>query len=449
MFQRNAINQLHNWKNKQNRKPLVLRGARQVGKTTLVHMFSKEFNNYLYLNLEKKDEQKLFLSNLPINELIEAMFFIKQQMRNQGPTLIFIDEIQNSPEAVGYLRYFFEEAPDYYVISAGSLLETLIDKTISFPVGRVEYLMLHPCSFIEFLVASNELQSIEILNQEKIPEFAHDKLLSLFYKYTLLGGMPEIVNQYSENRDLVALNTIFESLLTSYIDDVDKYARNSNLSQIIQFVIKQAFNGAGQRIKFQNFGNSNYRSREIGEAFRILEKTMLLQLIYPITNTELPIIQDSKKSPRLQVLDTGLLIYFAGFQQQVLNIDFLQNVYQGLIAEHIVGQELKALNSMPLHRLNFWTRENKDSNSEVDYIYSYKNYLFPIEVKTAAKGRLRSLHEFVNRSPHYYAVRIYSGKFSIDKTETIAGKKFILLNLPYYLIHKIDRYLDMLMEHSV
>lgn len=446
MFERKALNELRKWKKRNNRKPLVLRGARQVGKTTLVTIFSKEFDNYLYLNLEKKAEADLFTQQRPINELLESLFFIKQKRKKPGTTLIFIDEIQNSPQAVALLRYFYEETPELYVISAGSLLETLIDKQINFPVGRVEYMRLHPVSFIEFLEAMGENQSRELIEKIPFPEYGHSKLLTLFYKYTLIGGMPEIIENYRKNKDLVSISTIYESLITGYLDDTEKYARNNTLRKVLQHTIEKSFPNAGLRIKFQNFGNSNYRSREVGEAFRTLEKAMLLQLIYPIVNTELPIISNQKKSPRLQVLDTGLLNYSSGLRDDIIGTNQLSDIRQGLIAKHIVGQELISLTHSPLYKLFFWTREKKTSNSEIDFVYQYKNKLFPIEVKKGESGRLRSLHEFVERAPHHFAIRIYSGKFSIEYAKTVYGKPFILLNLPFYLISQIEKYIDMMLD---
>ena len=396
------------------------------------------------LNLENKKELELFNEQLPINELLDTIFFLKKKKKKAGKILIFIDEIQNSPKAVALLRYFYEELPEVFVVAAVSLLETLIDKKINFPVGRVEYLRLQPCSFVEFLGACNETLSLELLEKEDFPEYGHDKLLSLFYKYTLIGGMPEVVQNYSINKDVVALNKIYDSLIISYLDDSEKYARNDAMSKVISHTIEKAFSNAGQRIKFQHFGNSNYRSREVGEAFRTLEKAMLLQLIYPASDTELPINANLRKSPRLQVLDTGLLNYSAGIQQEVFGTKQLSSVYEGAVSEHIVGQELLTLHFSPLKKLNFWTRENKNSNSEIDFIYQYKGKVFPIEVKTGKSGRLRSLHEFMDRAKHNYAIRIYSGKLSIDKVKTIKGKEYFLLNLPFYLLNKLEHYIEQL-----
>ena len=436
MFHRTILHQLSLWAAKTDRKPLVLRGARQVGKTTAVKIFAKDFQNFISLNLEMKRDRELFEKNYSVDELLTAIHFYKNIPRG-GRTLLFIDEIQTSPEAVAMLRYFHEEAQEVFVIAAGSLLESLIDSHISFPVGRVEYLKIHPCSFIEFLGAIGETQSLELVRQG-VPEYAHDKLSGLFRLYTLTGGMPEIVAHYAAHRDLTALRGIYEGLITSYLDDVEKYAGNATMTHIMRHTIRQSLIAAGSRIKFQGFGHSNYRSREIGEAFRTLEKTMLLQLVYPTLATSLPIQPNMKKSPKLQVLDTGLTNFVAGLQGEVFGSKNLDDVYEGKIAEHIAGQELISLVASPLYALNFWTREKNNSNAEVDFVWKHDNLLIPIEVKSGATGRLRSLHQFVDMAPHHIAVRIFSGMFSIEKSTTIVGTPFLLMNLPFYLISRLD-----------
>ena len=375
--------------------------------------------------------------------MLSALFFIKQKKRKLKKTLIFIDEIQNSDEAVRQLRYFYEKAPDLYVIAAGSLLETIIRTDISFPVGRVEYMLLHPFSFEEYLWAVDNKQAVKLWDTIPIPDYAHDTLLKIFNKYTLIGGMPDVVKKYIKTNDIVKLNTIFESLIVSYLDDVEKYSENKNEAKIIRFVIKNSFTEAGNRIKFNNFAKSNYKSREIAETITLLEKTHLLKLIYPTTNTELPIVANQKKSPKLQLLDTGLVNYFAGFQEGIFAATDIQKAYKGKIAEHIVAQELRVVFPSLLHDIHFWVREKKQSNAEVDFVIPYKGKLIPVEVKSGATGRLRSLHQFVDQAPHDFAVRIYAGEFKIEKAKTIAGKNFNLLNLPFYLTSKIKEYLKL------
>lgn len=340
------------------------------------------------------------------------------------------------------LRYFYESERAIAVIAAGSLLETLFNKNISFPVGRVEYKVLRPVSFTEFLDAMNEKSALEYLEQVPAPQFTHPKLLQLFHTYALIGGMPEVVKNYSANKDLTALKSIYESLIVAYMDDVEKYASADSQVQYIRHAIRASFSQAGKRIKFEKFGNSSYRSRDMGEALRTLENALLLQLVYPCTDVQLPLLPDHKKSPRLQVLDTGLLNYFVGIQKEILGTADLNKVYQGTMIEHLVGQELLASQFGALSSLNFWIREKPTSSAEVDYIWPFEGKLIPIEVKSGAEGKLKSLHLYMDFVPHQMAIRLYAGEISITQAVTPEGKKYQLLNLPYYLVSQTDRYLQ-------
>lgn len=445
MFQRSYINKLKKWAAKPNRKPLVLRGARQVGKTTIVEMFSRQYKQYIYLNLEIDEDRELFETGNSFDLIVESLFFYSKMKRNVE-TLLFIDEIQNSPKAVALLRYFYELANDIHVIAAGSLLETLIDKNISFPVGRTEYLILRPFSFAEFLVATNENSFLEALNILPLPDYAIRGILKTFRRYTLIGGMPEVLQTYVKTKSINDTKPIFENLIISYLDDVEKYAKKNKLALVIRHIIKNSFADAGNRITFTGFGASNYKSQDIADAFFLLEKTFLLKLVYPTTSVKIPLQANLRKSPKLQLLDTGLVNYFAGLQEELFGTRELSEAHEGKIAEHVVLQELLAASDSVLQEFHFWVREKKQSNAEVNFVFPYKGLLIPVEVKSGATGRLRSLHQFIDRCPHNYAVRFYSGKVQIDKLKTIAGKDFFLLNLPYFLAGKLKEYLSWFFE---
>lgn len=442
MFRRNILYRLQEWRTKMNRKPLIIRGARQVGKTTVVRQFAQEFDQYIYLNLELPEDRKPFEDFINFETLLQSLFFLKNQLLDKRQTtLIFIDEIQEVPEALQQLRYFYEEAADIPVIAAGSMQESLFNPDISFPVGRVEYLVVHPASFPEFLDALGERAALEQLSIVPLASFARDKLLQLFRTYCLIGGMPEIVAHYAENKDLTALNTIYESLLVSYMDDVEKYATSPAQVNYIRHAIRASFAEAGKRIKFQGFGNSAYKSREMSEALRALEKALLIHLIFPQTSPVLPLQPDLQKSPRLHVLDTGMMNYFVGIQKEIIGTEDLSSVYHGTMIEHIAGQELLASQFSALHGLNFWVREKSTATAEIDYLYMYDGKLVPIEVKAGADGKLRSLHLFMDLAPHNMAVRFYAGELHISEVVTAEGKKFYLLNLPYFLISQVEKYL--------
>ncbi len=434
LFKRNILSELETWKTSPERKPLILRGARQVGKTTIVKMFSEKFDHFIYIDLEKPEEKVICEQAPSFSEFLDALFFLKKVPRNAGATLIFFDEIQNSPQTVTWLRFFKEETPHLFVIAAGSLLETLINTHISFPVGRVEYRFLYPLNFSEFLMAMGETELLEFMKADTIPSFAHQSLTKWFQKYVLMGGMPEAIKRYVATRDLLRLNPVYEALINSYLDDVEKYAKSHSARNILRHCIRSSFFEAGKRIKFQGFGQSNYRSREAGEALRTLEKAMLIKLIYPTTNTLLPLIPDFKKSPKLQVLDTGLVNYMVGLQEEIFRMPEIDKVYEGRIAEHIVGQELLSQQTSVVHPLVFWTREKKQSTAEIDFLLSFNSLAVPMEVKAGPTGKLTSLRLFMDMVNHSYAIRIYSGPLTIDNIITPKGKKIELLNLPFYLV---------------
>lgn len=442
MFLRKISQELLVWKNSSTRKPLVLRGARQVGKTTVINHFAESFQQYIYLNLERKEDKAIFTNRESINEMVDAIFFLKNKSKQIQDTLIFIDEIQEVPEALAALRYFYEDFPQLYIVAAGSLLEMVFDNHISYPVGRLEYKVLRPFSFEEFLLAIGETQALVQFNTVPIASFAHEKMLQLFHTYTLIGGMPEVVKQYVEHRDLTSLKSIYESLLLSYIDDVEKYARNATQIQIMRHAIRSCFSEAGNRIKFHGFGASSYASREMGESLRTLEKARLIYLIYPTTQTALPYLPDIKKSPRLQLLDTGLVNYFAGVQKEVFSTNDLTDVYQGKIVEHIVGQEIIANNANLLSSILFWVREKTNASAEVDFLFVKDGVAIPVEVKSGKAGKLKSLHQYLEISDVKLAIRLYSGQFQIDQLKTPSGKTFTLLNLPYYLAGNLEKYIE-------
>ena len=442
MFNREALEELAQWRQKENRKPLILRGARQVGKTTLINLFAANFNQYIYFNLDLPEDRRVFENARSFEDLLDAIFFTKNARRSEKETLLFIDEVQNSSAAIKYLRYFYEMQKDLYVIAAGSLLETLIDKEISFPVGRVEYLAVRPFSFREFLTAGDYKSELEALNTVPFPDYAHDKLLALFRKYSLIGGMPEIVKLYFETNDFVEIRNTINNLIIGYKADVEKYAAKESANKVIRHIIENAWSYAAERITFNNFAGSNYRSREVSESFKVLEKTMLLRLVYPTTTMKIPLIANRKMSPKLHLLDTGLVNFKSGIEKELFSEAELTDVYKGKIAEHIIGQELLSKNLSPEANLTFWTREKRQSSAELDYLINYKGKLIPVEVKSGASGKMRSLNIFMNLSDLSLAVRFYSGKLSISKEKTIEGKDFTLINLPFYLCSKLENYLE-------
>jgi hypothetical protein len=394
--------------------------------------------------MENKLIVSIFDSYFTISELIVNLFVYKGLQKKNGRTLIFIDEIQNSAQAVSSLRYFYEEMPDIYVIAAGSLLESLIDIHISFPVGRVEYMALHPFSFKEYLMAKEGellLNRIAESPEKSLP--FHNKLITTFNRYALIGGMPEVVKTYIENENLVSLTEIYESLLQGYKDDVEKYAKNRTQREVLRYILSSGWGMAGRVISFNCFAGSEYKSREMGEAFRTLEKAMLLELVYPVTQTCLPILPEKKRFSKLIWLDNGLVNYAANIQNEVFGSKDILDAWRGHLAEQVVAQELLTLSNKVSTSRYYWVRAKTNATAEVDFVFNFNSQLIPIEVKTGHNSHLRSLHSFVEQSEKCkVAVRIWSEPYSVNFVKTTNGKAFKLLNIPFYLLGFLPKILE-------
>lgn len=447
-FNRNAFESLLEWKSDPSRKPLIVRGARQVGKTTLVKEFAKLYKHQFFLNLEKLADIDFFERYEDVQGLVEALF-LKNNIDSSEiqDTILFIDEIQESPKAIAMLRYFYEDFPELNLIAAGSLLEHALKEVKSLPVGRINFMYLHPLNFPEFLEATGQTLLLEQLNTIPVNETAHHLLSDLFMTYAIIGGMPEIVKEYNLKSSIAALPKVYESIWETYKSDIVKYASGDTNAKVIKHIVDVAHLFFDDRIKFQNFGKSNYRSREVGEAFRSLDAAKIIQLIYPTTSLKPPIIPDLKKSPRIQFLDIGILNHELKIQDELLAIDNLDALYKGALIPQIIFQELLSLNINTYKKPVFWVREKTQSSAEVDIVVSHSKMLIPIEIKSGATGSLKSLHVFVDSAEHYYAVRIYSGSFRIEKQKTPAGKPYFLMNLPYYLGTKILNYINYFVEN--
>jgi predicted AAA+ superfamily ATPase len=442
MIQRKALERLLRWKENENRKPLVLRGARQVGKTTLVREFAKNYDVFLSLNLEDEDDRQLFDDNRNVHKLIAAIFFSRNMEITDKSVLLFIDEIQFSKPAVAILRYFYEEANHIHVIVAGSLLETVVDvRKISFPVGRVQYMAIRPCSFLEFLDGIGENFSANLIEKlDATP--VHKRLVDFFNQYILVGGMPAAIVQYAKKRDIISVREVYDALLGTYKDDVEKYTGNALQIQIIRTILDVGWYSAAAEISYDKFGNTAFSSREMSKAFQTIQKAMLLELAYPTSETRMPLIPNFRRRPKLLWLDTGLVNYYAGIQKEVFSVKNIEDTWRGRIAEHIVAQELLTLDDRLLTKRIFWRREKETSEAEVDFVYNFESKAIPIEVKSGHNSKLKSLHLFMDECPHSYAVRVWSQPFSIDRVKTQAGKEFNLINLPFYYVGVLEKVLD-------
>ena len=444
MIYRDLYKILGKWKEDPANLPLILRGARQVGKTTLIKEFGKSYDQYLYFNLEKQDDAARFNNLKDLDQTIQLLFLSRAKEHTKGKkTLLFFDEVQERPEVIESLRYFKEDHEHLDIIVSGSLLEFAFGKISRIPVGRVQYLELHPLNFREYLRGLGHQVGIDALNQAPLDNSLTSIFYKLFHQFTLVGGMPGIVSPFLDNdQDITTVNHLYASIIESYKQDVEKYGSNDQQRMIIRHIMDTAPFEIDNRVNLNHFGGSGFKTREVKEAMRALENARVLELIYPTTQTQPPIVSDLKKRPRLHYLDVGLVNYQLGMHQELLTIDDLHDSTRGKLMQQIVNQEIKAQHSLPGHKRAFWVRESRGASAEVDIVFPYQNMLIPVEVKSGANGTLRSLHEYMDRCDHQYAIRIYKGKLSIDDMKSRTGKPYKLLNLPYFLSGWLREYLD-------
>jgi len=401
--------------------------------------FAEQYPQYIHLNLDRYEDRRIFNKERPLHEIVEELFFLRG-LQKERKTLVFIDEIQRSDRAVNLLRYLHEDYPDYHIVAAGSLLEHTVDVKNAFPVGRVTFAYMHPVSFEEFLLALGETRAADAYQEVPVPEYAHEKLLELFHRYTLVGGMPEAVRTYAESGDLLSVRQVYHDLITSYADDIEKYPFSESRRAVVRHVFSTMLFHPMQRLTFNGYGGSNYGSTLVKEAFETLERAMLCNVEYPLTSTGLPLQNNKRKKPRLHLLDTGLCAYAMGVQDELISIRDLTDARKGLFAEHIVGQELHSLSYTELLGYLYWVREKSQSSAEVDYLVQVDGRVIPVEVKSGAVGRLRSLMQFLDMSDERCGVRLYAGGHSLDSPTTMKGKAFLLLNIPYYHATKLPEY---------
>ena len=419
------------WRDRPTRRPLLLRGARQVGKSSLVRKHGQQYEHYVELNLELPADRALF-DGLPAVEDLADRIALRYNLRAlDAGTLLFIDEIQESPEAIQQLRFFFERMPELPVIAAGSLLEFALGEVRSFPVGRVEFYTLHPLTFREYLIWTGKDALATAYEVVPVKQAAHEELLREFHRYAVVGGMPEVVKNLAAGASIAEVQNLYELIWSAYRSDAEKYATTLRQRQVLRHLLSTAAN-EDDRIKLANFGGSTFRSDEVGPAFQALQQAGVLRLIYPTSSLALPIVSQYRRSPRVQLLDTGLLNYARGIQTDLLDTNDLTASYRGRIAQHIVTQGLIATHHESSWNPHFWAREKAGASAEVDLVLEGDRKLYPLEVKAGPQGRLRSLHQFVERAKGELGVRALRNQFSVEQATTASGYAYRLVNIPYY-----------------
>lgn len=451
-MRRLALNELAIWYQQKKRKPLLLRGARQVGKSTLVRLFATENNlDLIEVNLEKTTIDGFKNESLDLDKIIQEIEYKTQKNFNNN-TLLFLDEIQASPRAITALRYFFEERSDFAVIAAGSLLEfVLTEHEISMPVGRIEYYHLGPMSFEEFLLAlGHEKLSTDLKNNPiETSNLVYEKLLRLLKEYYCVGGMPEAVSTYIESKSFLAVEKVHRSILETYKDDFPKYATKTqaiNLGLLLQTISRHV----GRKIKYSEL-LKDVKHPSIKKALNLLENAKLIFRCTHSNASGIPLLgQLEERVFKVYFLDVGLLNSLLGISSQdILSIENnnLNNLYAGTMAEQFIAQQLKYISQKSAAEpLFYWLKDLKKEGAEIDFVIQRSTEVIPIEVKSGKSGTLKSLFVFMLNKKLKKAIRFdlenRSTKASVEQISTsifdgTANQKitFKLYNYPLFLIN--------------
>ncbi|MBI3987424.1 MAG: ATP-binding protein [Lentisphaerae bacterium] len=438
------------WKNRIERKPLLMRGARQVGKTYLVETFGKRcFRSLLSVNLEKQEDIHPLFDRMDAKIMAQELGLYFNQPVLPGQTLLFLDEIQACPKAIACLRYFHEEMPDLHVVAAGSLLDfNLREFKHSVPVGRIEYLHLQPLSFQEFLMALGEGAVADRLAAYHVGADLGDavsaKLRDLLRLYYFVGGMPAAVAAYAQRHDLLEAQRILASLGTTLEDDFAKYgtrAQQRNMRQVLRHIPRHI----GRKVRYVNI-NREARSVELKTAVELLELSRLVTRVRHSSANGIPLAAEASESHfKPLLLDIGLCNNLCGLS--LTAAAELLTVQEGGLAEQFVGQELRALGpAFEEHPLFYWHREEKNANAEVDYLWAHEARIVPVEVRAGKSGSLKSLQVFLAEKGRDFAVRLNMDKPSAGSFSMAVGGKggarklsYTLLSLPLYLAGQMAR----------
>lgn len=448
------IDLLLNWLNKKGRKPLVIRGARQVGKSTLVRQLAALSQRSCFeLNFERYPEHADFFKSKDPKIILNLLSIYFNQQINPKTSILFLDEIQATPEVIETLRYFYEECPELPVAAAGSLLEfVLAEPEFSVPVGRIEYFYLGPLSFEDFLSSQGETALLEWIRSVKltdiIPAPIHQRCIELVKQFWLIGGMPEVVAHYAENHDFLEINNIKQNILQSYQEDFHKYGRIKQIP-LLRRTFKAIAGLIGQKVKYSQI-DPIVKSAQVREALEYLNLSKVIHLIHHSHSTGLPLgAQIDTKTFKAIFLDIGLLCSELGLSHlSITQAPDWAWINRGSLAEQFIGQTLFQLYP-PYQKpeLYYWIREQAQSSAELDYVWQYENQIIPIEVKAGKTGRLKSLHYFLQEKHWSCGVRfntdiptILDEKVKIHNQEELSYR---LLSLPFYLAGQLNRFLKL------
>ncbi len=430
-MKRTLYGDLLSWKDSNNRKPLLLQGARQVGKTYLINEFAQnEYSDYIYLNFEQNPDLKtLFKGDLNPQNIINNISLYTGEKIHSSDTLIFFDEIQAAPEAITSLKYFYEQSPDYHIISAGSLLGVSVGKQSSFPVGKVNFMTLYPMSFAEYLTAFGEEllvdRLVNIKNIESLPEIIHEKLVNHLKMHLYLGGMPEVLQGYLDNKDVATARKTQKEILEAYYRDFSKYTDKPQAIKTSELWNSIPYQLAKENKKFKySEVRKNARASLFEQTIEWLKKAGLINVAYNISVPKFPLAGYADRTKfKIYLLDTGILGAMLDLTTDIIiKGSELFSEYNGAFIENFVANELTVIGNRELF---YWTSK---SDAEVDFVMQAENDIYPIEVKSGASRNLKSLRSYAEKYDPKIICRISPRNF-------IRDNEFV--NIPLYAVFNL------------
>ncbi len=429
---RNALKKLNEWKVKENRKPLIIEGARQVGKTWLMKEFGKiAYEDVIYINFDSNTQMMdLFGVDLDTDRLIKGIELYAGKKIIPDTTLLIFDEVQEVPRALSSLKYFYENAPQYHIICAGSLLGIALHQGTSFPVGKVDFLKLYPLSFQEFLMATGKEDFVELLNSKDYSMITTFKqtYIDALKDYYYVGGMPEVVAHFSQHQDFNEARNIQKRIIEAYEQDFSKHAPNEIVPKI-----RMVWNSIPSQLAKENkkfiYGmvREGARAKDYENAIMWLSDCGLVHKVGRVKAGELPLkAYEDLNAFKLFMVDVGLLGCMAGLHQRTLldgNVLFVE--FKGALTEQYVCQQLKCIEDMGVY---YYT--NDRGSCEVDFVIDYDGYVIPVEVKAEVNLKAKSLRTYADK---------YKPKTAIRTAMTDYKEQDWMVNLPLYMVEEIGK----------
>lgn len=455
---RKKIEYLQEWRHRIDRKPLIIRGARQVGKSWLARELGKEFRNFIEINFDETPESESLFQTNNVSEVIQLIGAEKGINLIPGETLLFLDEIQNAPKVLPTLRYFYEKIPELHIIAAGSLLDFLLSESqFSMPVGRIEFMFLGPLSYEEYLMASSEGKLLDYINSFTLncllPDSIHKKCLTYLRNYFIVGGMPEAVDLWIKQKDLIQIQRCHNNIRQTYEADFSKYGKKAN-PEHLRSVFRKLPGLIGNKIRYVNI-DRHEKPANLSKAVKQLSSAGIITLVYHSDGNGIPLnAQRNDKKFKSIFLDTGL--YSAALSLRLSDLSDFENalvVNSGALAEQFVGQQMLNL-TMPWEKpeIHYWHREKRGSSAEIDYLISTGTEIIPVEVKAGKTGTLRSLHVFACSKSSKIGLRFNNDFPSVTRVHAnlpgFTEYEYTLLSLPLYLVGQANRLIDDLLQST-